>query len=179
MSILMDILRQYTGSAYSDLTSILRSRVNVVLKVDNSTDSIVFPVVPGEFPDLTSPQGNDTFASAAGDINVIGPPKLRTISFSSIFPVSKNYPFVRAGATYRNGWEYINWIEKRRRMGVVFRLMFVETLGAVKLDLLCTIDSFVYHQERNNDIKFQIDFREYKKPPVDIAADQAAEGVIE
>lgn len=179
MSILMDILRQYTGSAYSDLTSTLRSRINIVLKVDNSADSIVFPIVPGDLPDLTSPQGNDTFASVTGDINVIGPPKLRTISFSSILPVHKNYPFIRSGATYKNGWEYINWIEQHRRMGEVFRLMFVETLGAVKLDLLCTVDSFIYHQERNNDIKFQIDFREYKKPPVDITADQAAEGVIE
>lgn len=57
--------------------------------------------------------------------------------------------------------------------------MFVETIGAVKLDMLCTIDNFTYHQERNNDIKFQIDFREYKKPSVNIADDQAAEGVIE
>lgn len=54
MSILMDILRQYTGSAYSDLTSTLRSRINIVLKVDNSADSIVFPIVPGDLPDLTS-----------------------------------------------------------------------------------------------------------------------------
>ena len=44
--------------------------------------------------------------------------------------------------------------------------------------MLCTIDNFVYHQEKNNDIKFQIDFREYKKPPVNIAANQASEGVI-
>ena len=47
MSILMDILRQYTGAAYSDLTSVLRSRINIVLKVDNIGDSIIFPVIPG------------------------------------------------------------------------------------------------------------------------------------
>lgn len=179
MSILMDILRQYTGAAYSDLTSVLRSRINIVLKVDNIGDSIIFPVIPGDLPEVNSPQANDTFASVTGDIDVIGAPKLRTLSFSSIFPVSKNYSFIRAGATFRNGWDYVNWIEKWRRQGVVFRLMFVETIGAVKLDMLCTIDNFTYHQERNNDIKFQIDFREYKKPSVNIADDQAAEGVIE
>lgn len=179
MSLLTDILLQYTGSSYSDLTSALKSRINIVLKVDNTTDSIVFPVVPGDFPDMNSPQDNDTFEAVTGDINVIGAPKLRTLSFSSIFPVNKNYPFIRAQASYRNGWEYVNWIEKYRRYGVVFRLMFVETFGAVKLDMLCTIDNFVYHQEKNNDIKFQIDFREYKKPPVNIAVSQASEGVIE
>lgn len=178
MSILMDILRQYTGAAYSDLTSVLRSRINIVLKVDNIGDSIIFPVIPGDLPEVNSPQANDTFASVTGDINVIGAPKLRTLSLSSIFPVNKSYPFIRAQASYSNGWEYVNWIEKQRRLGMAFRLMFVETFGAVKLDMLCTIDNFVYHQEKNNDIKFQIDFREYKKPPVNIAADQKSEGVI-
>lgn len=178
MSLLTDILLQYTGSAYSDLTAVLRSRINIVLKVDNSMDSIIFPVVPGDFPDMNSPQGNDTFEAVTGDINVIGAPKLRTLSLSSIFPVNKSYPFIRAQASYSNGWEYVNWIEKQRRLGMAFRLMFVETFGAVKLDMLCTIDNFVYHQEKNNDIKFQIDFREYKKPPVNIAADQKSEGVI-
>lgn len=179
MSLLTDILLQYTGSVYSDLASAPRSHINIVLKVDNTMDSIIFPVVPGEFPDMNSPQGNDTFEAVTGDINVIGAPKLRTISLASIFPVNKSYPFIRAQATYSNGWSYVNWIEKERRLGVVFRLMFVETFGAVKLDMLCTIDNFVYHQEKNNDIKYQIDFREYKKPPVNIAAEQASEGVIE
>ena len=94
MSILMYILRQYTGAAYSDLTSVLRSRINIVLKVDNIGDSIIFPVIPGDLPEVNSPQANDTFASVTGDINVIGAPKLRTLSFSSIFPVSKNYSFI-------------------------------------------------------------------------------------
>lgn len=85
MSLLTDILLQYTGSSYSDLTSALKSRINIVLKVDNTTDSIVFPVVPGDFPDMNSPQDNDTFEAVTGDINVIGAPKLRTLSFSSIF----------------------------------------------------------------------------------------------
>ena len=83
MSLLTDILLQYTGSSYSDLTSALKSRINIVLKVDNTTDSIVFPVVPGDFPDMNSPQDNDTFEAVTGDINVIGAPKLRTLSFSS------------------------------------------------------------------------------------------------
>ena len=178
MSLLSDILRQYTGSAYSDLTSALRSRINIILKVDNSSESITFPIVPGDFPDVNSPQNNDTFEAVTGDINVIEAPKLRTLSLQSFFPVNKNYSFIRAQASYRNGWEYVNWIEKNRRLGLVFRLMFVETFGAVKLDMLCTIDNFVYHQERNNDIKYQIDFSEYNKPPVDIAASQASEGVI-
>lgn len=178
MSLLTDILLQYTGSAYSDLTAALRSHINIVLKVDNSMDSVIFPVVPGDLPDINSLQNNETFEAVTGDINVIGAPKLRTLSFSSIFPVNKNYPFIRAQATYSNGWSYVNWIEKQRRLGMVFRLMFVETFGAVKFDMLCTIDNFVYHQEKNNDIKFQIDFREYKKPPVNIAANQASEGVI-
>ena len=71
MSILMDILRQYTGAAYSDLTSVLRSRINIVLKVDNIGDSIIFPVIPGDLPEVNSPQANDTFASVTGDINVM------------------------------------------------------------------------------------------------------------
>ena len=175
MSLLTDILLQYTGSSYSDLTSALKSRINIVLMVVAAMN----PCGCGYFPDMNSPQDNDTFEAVTGDINVIGAPKLRTLSFSSIFPVNKNYPFIRAQASYKNGWEYVNWIEKYRRYSVVFRLMFVETFGAVKLDMLCTIDNFVYHQEKNNDIKFQIDFREYKKPPVNIAASQASEGVIE
>jgi hypothetical protein len=74
----------------------------------------------------------------------------------------------------------VNWIEKIsplwRGVPLDVRLKHSERL---KLDMLCTIDNFVYHQEKNNDIKFQIDFREYKKPPVNIAASQASEGVIE
>lgn len=57
---------------------------------------------------MNSPQDNDTFEAVTGDINVIGAPKLRTLSFSSIFPVNKNYPFIRAQASYKNGWEYVN-----------------------------------------------------------------------
>ena len=49
-----------------------RSKVNIVLSVNNNSDKIVFPVVLAELPEISVPQANSTFQAITGDINVIG-----------------------------------------------------------------------------------------------------------
>lgn len=139
-----------------------RSKINIVLSVNNNSDKIVFPVVLAELPEVSVPQANSTFQAITGDINVIGTMELRTLTITSFFPVNKNYKFIRSQATYRDGWQYVAWIEKYRKQYIPFRLFIAETSGDVRLNMACTIDDFKYHQNIRNDIDFSISFREYK-----------------
>lgn len=154
-----------------------KSKLNIIISVNNNEDKIVLPIVLAELPEIDVPQANSTFQAITGDINVIGTMGLRQLTINSFFPVNKNYSFIRNQATYKDGWKYIEWIEKYRKQYIPFRLFIAETSGDVRLNIACTIDSFKYHQNIRNDIDYSITFREYKF--IDSSENrQAAEGEI-
>ena len=178
MSILGNLLSQFGSFPLADIMVTVRSKLNIVLFIDSLNKRIVFPIVPAHLPETESPQDNDTFNAVTGKLNVIGAMGLRQLTIESFFPVYKNYPFARSQATFANGWDFVNWIEKYRKQGVIFRIMIVETLGTVRLNMPCTIDSFKHFQNVSNDVSYSLALREYKYVDTTAISTQASEGEI-
>ena len=67
----------------------------------------IVPIVP---PDVDFKEGgeNDTLKTVKGNIRLVGDKTLTTVSWSSIFPVNKNYGFVAVGSRI-NGYDYVNF----------------------------------------------------------------------
>ena len=70
----------------------------------------IVPIVP---PDVDFKEGgeNDTLKTVKGNIRLVGDKTLTTVSWSSIFPVNKNYGFVAVGSRI-NGYDYVNFLQE-------------------------------------------------------------------
>lgn len=177
MSIVSTILSSvgYVNTMESNKKQI--PKVDIILSVNNNQDSIYFPVISANLPEISSPQANETFNAITGDLNVIGAMGLRTLTLTSFFPVNKNYKFIRSKAL-ANGWDYVEWIEKYRAQYIPFRLVIIETNGTERLNMACTIDDFKYNLNKANNINYSLNFREYKFVNKKNNYQQSDEGVI-
>lgn len=123
------------------------------LSINNRERVIQLPVPPSEFT-LSSPQSNETFSTVEGDLKLIGNLGLKTISFSSLFPlqesrISRNNDML--------GWDYINLIEELRERKLPFRFMISET----PINIAVTIDEFEYGLGRGDFIRYSITLSEF------------------
>lgn len=132
--------------------------MDIILKT--SGRRLVLPVVPNEMPTVSSPQANGSFESVLGEINVIGPMGLRTVTIESQFPV-REYGWMRPGSS-ADGMGYVRAIERGRRRGEPMRVIILDRDGAEYLNMSCTADSFEYHADRAGDIAFSLTLREYR-----------------
>lgn len=136
--------------------------MDIILSFNNNEETLVFPVVPNDMPEIDSPQDNGSFESVQGEINTIGPMKLRDLSVSSIFP-THDYSWLRPGSS-SDGWRYVDVIEEGRRRCIPFRLILLGRNGEEVLNMPCTVDSFVYHQDPAGDVAYTLELREYRFP---------------
>lgn len=128
--------------------------IDFYLSVNNRQTVIQLPVPPAEFS-VEKPQGNETFETAAhGWIKLIGKPELKSISFSSFFPV-KDYPFLRS----RNMWgfSYVEIIDTWKKQKIPIRL----TIDTGGISFPCVVDSFKYSVGSTGDINYEITFGEF------------------
>ena len=114
-----------------------------------------FPVLPSAFT-VTKPQKNDTFETISqGELKLIGLTGLKSISFSSFFPV-RDYPFLRDRSDTGFGYVYTidTWIARR----VPMRLIITDT----PINMAVVIDSFEYTVKSDGDLAYTINFSEFK-----------------
>ena len=113
------------------------------------------PVLPSSFT-VSKPQKNDTFETVTqGELKLIGLAGLKSISFSSIFPV-RDYPFLRDRSDKGFGYVYTidTWIQRR----VPMRLIITDT----PINMAVVIDSFEYTVKSDGDLAYSFTLGEVK-----------------
>ena len=129
--------------------------MDIYLSINNREQVMKFPVLPSAFT-VTKPQKNDTFETISqGELKLIGLTGLKSISFSSFFPV-RDYPFLRDRSDTGFGYVYTidTWIARR----VPMRLIITDT----PINMAVVIDSFEYTVKADGDLAFSISFSEFK-----------------
>lgn len=100
--------------------------------------SFRFAILPSEY-ELTSESDNTQVnINKLGEINLIGKRKLKTVSFSSIFPKQK-YSFCQY-STFPTPKESVKTIEKMKNNGVLSL-----TMTGTPINMDCTIESDKVH----------------------------------
>ena len=88
------------------------------------TESLILPIVPTGiiFPKIAEVESYDGLTMS---YNIPGKKKLEDISWSSFFPVYKNYSFQKSGSNL-NGYDYKEFLEERQINQIPFRLVAIE-----------------------------------------------------
>ena len=123
--------------------------MDIFLSVNNREQVLRLPVLPSEF-NVSKPQSNETFDTVTqGQLKLIGRPSLKSISWSSFFPV-RDYPFLRDRSDTAFGYLYTldTWISKK----LPVRLIITET----PINMACSIDDFSYSIKKDGDMHYSI-----------------------
>lgn len=133
----------------------------VIFSVNNNEEVYTLPHVPVDFPLPQSAQHNETYTGLSYDYRRIGTLGLRSLSWSSFFPVGKRYSWMPAEAL-EDGWAYVSFFERWRDRKVPFRVIVLDSGGVCRLNMPCTVDSFEPSVRRNGDIAYTISITEYR-----------------
>jgi hypothetical protein len=124
-------------------------------------DGLVKYVVPVVQPPVKFGQttNNETFNTLKfGDIKLMGDRGLRTVEWSSFFPVNKKYyNFIESGAEL-NGQEYVDFLEEHAEEP--FRLVITEKYKTIR-NMLVTVDTFDYEYNKAGDIEYSLKLEEF------------------
>lgn len=169
--------------AISQLKNAIVSRIESAFNITNSakTESMILPVIP----EIKYPKNAnvDSYEGLKESYNVPGKKKLETLSWSSIFPVNKNYGFQKAGSRL-NGYDYIDFLFERQINQKPFRLISFETrtlsntvssavinyvnstlnlqsLIKVHFDDLVLVKDFEYSTDASGDIKYTLTLEQF------------------
>lgn len=128
--------------------------IGFYLSVNNRETVLQLPVPPNEFS-VDKPQGNETFETASkGWLKLIGEPDLRSISFSSFFPV-KDYPFLQNRSMW--GFSYVEIIDTWKKKKIPIRL----TIDTGGISFPCVVESFKYSVGTTGNVDYDITFAEF------------------
>ena len=128
-----------------------------------SLDGSITLIVPVVQPPVKfSRQGkHETFETLKqGDIILLGGKGLKTVEWSSFFPVNKLfYNFVKYGAQ-ENGKEYVTFLEEHMEDETPFRLIITENNKTIR-NMLVVVDSFEWEYDKVGDIPYSLKLVEY------------------
>lgn len=132
----------------------------ITLSDINGTNLFIVPIVP---PDVSIKTGgeNETLKTTKGNIRLVGDPTLKTISWSSIFPVYKKYGFVAIGAR-SNGYDYADFLDNACRAKIPIRIIITTLRKRPIVNMLATVDDgFSWSVDTAGDIKYSITLTEF------------------
>nr|DAY41763.1 MAG TPA: Pvc1, Pvc9, Pvc11, Pvc12, Pvc4, Photorhabdus asymbiotica, PVC, contractile.5A [Caudoviricetes sp.] len=137
-----------------------RPSTDIVFHSELTDEYVTLPVVPNPLPTISEPQANDTFNGLRGDIKLIGPLGLRTLSLDNILlPVGKDYSFIRGNGT--DGAQVLSFFQAQRQMKAVMRICIIQTDGTEILNMPCVINDLSYSYDKVGDIKATVSIEEY------------------
>lgn len=131
-----------------------------IFSINDNEEFVVLPVVPPDIGPGQS-QNNGTYSGLSRDYNTIGTMGLWSMSWSSFFPVSAKRRSYADPESDPNGWNYVEFFNRNRPRLLPFRFILIDNHGVVRLNSLCTVDSFEWRVQRNRDIAYSITIREY------------------
>lgn len=132
----------------------------ITLSDISGTNLYIVPVVP---PDVNIEDGgqNDTLKTIKGNIRLVGEKGLKKVSWSSIFPVYKDYTWVAVGSRL-NGYDYVNFIQDAIDAKVPIRVIITSLNKRPICNMLATIDEgFSASLDTAGDIKYSISLTEF------------------
>ena len=124
----------------------------ITLSDIKGTNLYIVPIVP---PDVDIKEGgeNETLKTVKGNIRLVGEPTLKTVSWSSIFPVYKNYGFVAVGSRV-NGYDYVNFLQEEYKSKVPIRIIITTLTKRPIVNMLATVDDgFSWSVDTAGDLK--------------------------
>ena len=136
--------------------------MNITFANITGTQTLIIPVVPPDGVEINIGANNETQETVNGNIRLTGSTNLTDISWSSFFPVNKNYPFCAPGYD-TNGYTYIDFIESALEYEVPIRVVVTNTEKYSIINKLFTIDSFKYTHDKVGDIKYSISLTEFNR----------------
>ncbi|USK54367.1 hypothetical protein LIS82_22880 [Cytobacillus solani] len=137
--------------------------MEIFLSTKDRKQIIKLPIIPPEIK-VNSPSQNEIYSTISqGDIKLIGPPGLRTISFSSFFPF-ESYSWAK-DRTYK-GMRYVHMIEKWKLDKEPIRLVITGKKASI-INMLCAIDNIEFgSQDGTTDIYYTLSLSEFKLLPL-------------
>lgn len=129
-----------------------------------------FPVISSDFSIEGGQELQDLDISAAGQITLWGPEKLRTLTIESFFPDAKyKYPFCQCTG-YPTPWDSVKMINTWKNNGKPIRFLITGT----DVNMLVFIDSFSYGiKDGTSDVYFSLTIKEYKQLVIPKVSDNA------
>lgn len=142
--------------------------MNITLSDITGSSLYIVPIVP---PDVTISIGgqNETMNTVKGDIRLVGNESLTGISWSSIFPVYKDYRFCAVGSL-PNGFEYVEFLKSSIKAKMPIRIIVTSLKKRPIVNILATVDEgFDYRIDKAGDIAYSIKLTEFPSDVWDFA----------
>lgn len=133
--------------------------MDILIKWNDDKESLQFPVNPSSFSQGLSQNNTSLYIHDFGEMNLKGKRALKTISWSSFFP-SRDYYFAKV--PYKEPYDYyIKKLNSLLEKNTTVHLVITET----DINMYATIESFAHgEEEKNGDVSYSIDFKEYRVP---------------
>ena len=128
--------------------------MKIYLSVNNGADILTVPVIPPEFT-VQKPQGGSAFETiSSGELNLIGLPKLKSISWSSFFP-TRDYSYLKDTSMkgFEYGYKLDTWIIQK----LPIRLIISET----PINMAVSIENFEYKIGTDSDLYYTLALKEF------------------
>lgn len=128
-------------------------KIDIYLSVNNREQILKIPVPPSEFT-VSKSRTNSVFETVnAGQLNLIGTSNLKSISWSSFFPV-RDYPYLRDRSQKAFGYLYTldTWYAQKLPMRLI--------ITGTPINMACTIDDFQYTIKSDRDMWYTITLTE-------------------
>lgn len=132
----------------------------ITLSNISGTSLYIIPIVP---PDVSFKLGGDnqTLQTVKGNIRLVGEKTLKNVSWSSIFPVRKNYSFTALGSR-NNGYDYVNFLEDALTAKVPIRIIATTLRKRPICNMLATVDDgFQWEVDTAGDIRYSLSLTEF------------------
>lgn len=131
--------------------------IDIVFSAENRSETLHLPIIP-ETLDISFPHQNMTISTISdGDVNLIGMPGLKTISFSSWFPM-KTYQFAKSSVTGVEGKAFLTkWKRKRRPI----RVVVINKNGIELHNELYAIENFTFGYDRAGDMTYSLNLKQF------------------
>lgn len=132
---------------------------HITLTDMSGTMRFVIPIVPDNVEILTENENTD-FRTTRRYLRILGTRKNRSITWSSYFPVNKDYDFVEPNSV-QDGNEISNFIRLQQNLDLPVRIVITNELRRPVLNMLATIDKYSFREDRVQDIQYSITLTEF------------------
>ena len=122
--------------------------------------AFIIPHVPTSATMSISDKANQTVDTINGKIRKMGHKELRSLEWSSFFPVKGNYNF-RPETAHLNGYAYAVFLETMRKLEFPVRVIGLSNQGIPVFNFLASIDQFKWSMDKGDNINYSIQLTEF------------------
>lgn len=136
--------------------------MNIIITDIANLDIFLLPVVPANLSIVSAGEldTKDTKETKEHQITIINNEPPKTISWSSFFPVNKNYNFVPYTAN-QNGWAYVAFFELMKKYNLPIRIIITTKNKVPILNTLAGIKTLTYSCDKAGDINYTLNLTEF------------------